>query len=231
MAAPAIAEPAEGQTVRIGGDTDVRIESRDGNFYFERCSITTPLPEGYPDPTPPGAIDLKRYPSVRRAEFSGSMTPDLGMNMAFFPLFNHIKDRRIAMTSPVEMNFTGVDRPATDTTPAARPEGWTMSFLYRRAEQGPTGVDPARERVRVVDAPAVTVVSMGVKGSQSWSRIRREARELERWLEEGGLPGWERAGEMRALYYNGPEKREADKWAEVQIPVRRRAAATAPAGT
>jgi len=222
----AVVEPAEGKAVRVGGDMDARVEFRDGNFYSGPCSITTPLPAGYPAPTPPGAVEIKRYPAVRRAEVSGSMTPDLGMNMAFFPLFNHIKSRKIAMTSPVEMEYSGVDEPKTPTDPPARPEGWKMSFLYRTAELGPTGQDPDRKQVRVVDAPAVTVLSAGIRGSQSWARVRREAVKLEEWL--AGQTDWEAAGDIRGLYYNGPDVRTADLWGEVQIPVRRRAGAAQP---
>lgn len=227
-ATPAIVEPSDGQAVRIGGDLAAKVEFRDGNFYSGPCSITTPLPAGYPAPTPPGAIEIKRYPAVRRAEVSGTMTPDLGMNMAFFPLFNHIKDRKIAMTSPVEMEYSGVDAPKTPTDPPARPEGWKMSFLYRTPELGPTGQDETRKQVRVIDAPAVTVVSIGIRGSQSWSRVRRESLVLEEWL--AGQTEWEAAGDLRGLYYNGPDVRLQDLWGEVQVPVRRRAAAQPTTG-
>lgn len=63
----------------VGGDKDAKIEKRGENYYAGVCSITTPLPVGYPDPTPPGAIDLKVYPSVRCAEVSGTTMPDYGM--------------------------------------------------------------------------------------------------------------------------------------------------------
>ena len=198
---------------RVGGDLAAKTK-RDGDIYrFQSCAITTPLPAGYPDPTPPGAIELKKYPQVRRAEIQGSMNPDLGMNFAFFPLVNHIKKRDIAMTSPVEMDYAGLksDQPA-------KPKAWTMSFLYRTKDLGPAGPDPRNKKVAVVDRAPVTVVAIGIQGGYDFKLIQRHLTKLDEWL--AAHPDWERAGEPRALYYNGPEKRDADKWAEAQIPVR-----------
>lgn len=192
--------------LRVGGDMKSSVTRDARGFRFDRMLIDTPLPVGYPDPTPPGAIDLKKYPSVRRAETSGESSPDLGMNFAFFPLFNHIKRRDIAMTSPVEMDYRPVREDSTQ---------WTMSFLYREASLGPTGPD---RNVTVVDVPPMTVVSIGMRGRYSVERAKAQLPALEKWLAEN--PQWERAGDFRALYYNGPERRTADQWAEVQIPVR-----------
>jgi hypothetical protein len=190
-------------------------EFADGEFRSGDCRITTPLPEGYPPPTPPGAIELKRYPVVRRAGISGSMTPDWGMNFAFFPLFNHIKRREIAMTSPVEMNYEGLGEPG-----ATRPTGWTMSFLYRTPELGPGGVDSKDERILVEDIPPVTVVAIGLRGPYKLDRVKASLANLRDWLTSQSE--WEAAGEPRALFYNGPEASARDKWSEVQLPVRRR---------
>lgn len=192
--------------LRVGGDMKASVTRDARGFRFDRMLIDTPLPVGYPDPTPPGAIELKKYPSVRRAEASGESSPDLGMNFAFFPLFNHIKRRDIAMTSPVEMDYRPVREDSTQ---------WTMSFLYREASLGPTGPD---RNVTVVDVPPMTVVSIGMRGRYSVERAKAQLPALEKWLAEN--PQWERAGDFRALYYNGPERRTADQWAEVQIPVR-----------
>lgn len=215
-------EPQEGQAIRVGGDMDAQAElAPDGSFRFGRCLIDTPLPEGYPAPTPPGAIEIKRYPLVRRAQVTGTSTPDLGSNIAFFPLFNHIKSRDIAMTSPVEMDFKPEDKEPPEGGDV-RPAQWTMSFLYRKPEQGPLGNDKDRTSVTVVDAPPVTVISLGVQGPYGYQRMRKEWRKLEKWLSEQTT--FEAAGSPRALYYNGPDRRNADKWAEVQIPIVRRAA-------
>ncbi len=206
--APAIAEPGMPAVLRVGGDMDAAVQRRGGNYSAGSCSITTPLPAGYPDPTPPGAIEIKSYPSVRRAEVRGESSPDLGMNFAFWPLFNHIKDRGIAMTSPVEMDYRGGD---DDSVGSA----WTMSFLYRSEDLGPTG---KAGRVVVVDTEPMTVLALGGKGTYSRSRVQAGLEELRQWLDAN--PQWRAAGEPRALYYNGPEKPNRDKWYEVQIPIK-----------
>jgi hypothetical protein len=219
------AEPAEGQSVRVGGEAAAEVTKTDGVYRSGPCLIETPLPVGYPAPTAPGAVELKRYPGVRRAEVTGTSSPELGMNVAFFPLFFHIKERNIAMTSPVEMNFTGTAEGVPEGGDA-QPRTWTMSFLYRSADLGPTGPDEKRKNVKVVDVPPVTVVALGVRGPYGYARMRREWAKLESWL--AGQGGWEADGEPRVLYYNGPDVRSADKWAEVQIPVK--PASTKPAG-
>ncbi|MCE2653765.1 MAG: heme-binding protein [Planctomycetaceae bacterium] len=229
-AAPAAAAlpavPAPGTTVRVGGDASAAIRQEGDNYFFGSASITTPLPAGYPAPTPPGAIDMKTYPSVRRAQISGSVTPDLGMNVGFFPLFNHIKRREIAMTSPVEMDYTGMSNSGDN------PDGWTMAFLYRTPELGDVGADERDERVKVLDTQPVTVLAIGLQGFYRVGRIRDGVAALEKWLADN--PQWEAAGDARAFYYNGPEKRNRDKWAEAQLPIRPRAtpaaSGTGPSG-
>ncbi len=218
-------DPRAAQVLRLRGGPELAVRSVGDDYVSGPCRITTPLPDGYPAPTAPGAIELKRYPSVRRAEVSGVASPDLGMNIAFFPLFQHIKERNIPMTSPVEMNFER--RPAAPA--AAGPEGelepqggepgaWTMSFLYRSKDQGPTGPDGRRRNVRVVDVAPVTVIALGVRGPQGFGRMSDRLSELQAYL--AGQSVLEAAGEPRGLYYNGPDVRDADKWGEVQIPVR-----------
>lgn len=205
----------------MGGDLAAVSAFANGEFRSGACRITTPLPEGYPAPTPPGAIDLKRYPLVRRAEIGGTISPDWGMNFAFFPLFNHIKRRDIAMTSPVEMNYQGLG-----AVGAEKPSSWTMSFVYRTPEQGAAGVDPKDERVRIEDIPPMTVVAVGMRGPYKMNRMNRGIAQLREWLAQQSE--WEVGGEPRALFYNGPEASSRDLWSEVQIPVRR--VGSGPAG-
>lgn len=228
-APPAPVEADQGWTVRrVGGDLE-RTVMREGDvFTTGTARINTPLPEGYPDPTPPGAIELKKYPGVRRAEVSSNTTPDVGMNVGFFPLFNHIKGRQIAMTSPVEMDYKRPPLPRLKD-PAEAGEGggeagaltgeWTMSFLYRRPEQGALGEDPRNRRVKVVDTAPVTVLSVGFQGVYGVRRVEEGLAQLRAWL--AANPGWEEAGDPRALYYNGPDVAAGRSWGEVQVPVRR----------
>jgi len=196
---------------RVGGDETVSIEIVNGQYRFEKSLVEAPLPAGYPEPTPPGAIDLKRYPAVRRAELSRDGSVDRGMNGAFWPLFNHIKDRDIAMTSPVEMDYEGMPLDG-----AGGPQRWTMSFLYRTADLGPTG---EAGDVVVVDTDALEVLSVGLRGAYGMARVREGMATLEAWLD--AHPEWTVAGSPRAFWYNGPYVWDARKWSEIQVPVRR----------
>lgn len=207
--------PVAGTTVRVGGDLDARITGHDGDFRSGPCRIDTPLPAGYPAPTPPGAIDLKTYPSVRLAEIRGSGNPDSGMNRTFWPLFNHIRKHDIAMTSPVEMNYSGVGAEGR-----VRSTSWSMAFLYRTPDLNATGIEGS---VVVRDAEPVTVLAVGIKGNYSMSLVERGVKQIEDWL--AANTSWEAAGDWRSLYYNGPTLMFWNKWAEVQIPVRRSAGA------
>lgn len=209
--------PGVGESKRVGGDMDGRVEkTKEGEYRIGTCRINTPLPEGYPLPTPPGAIEIKTCPSVRRAEVSGRMTPDIGMNIGFFPLFNHIKRRNIAMTAPVEIDYKGIEwNPGEGGD--VKPDSWTMSFLYRKAEQGDVGRDEKDKSVRVVDTPAVTVLAMGRRGAYRFGEAKKAMETLNEWLVAN--PQWEKAGEPRMCCYNGPDTKEKDLWSEVQWPV------------
>ena len=206
--------PPVGTSARIGGYLTAMVSGSDADYRAGDCRIDTPLPLGYPIPTPPGSIDLKTYPSVRVAEISSDGDPDSGMNRSFWPLFNHIKGHEIAMTSPVEMNYRGMP-----TSDRPDPESWSMAFLYRHPELNQTGVEG---RVVVRDVDPMTVVSVGMKGSYSMSLVQQGMRQIEAWL--AANPQWQPAGDWRALYYNGPTLFWWNKWAEVQIPVRKSSA-------
>lgn len=199
------------------------VERTEDGFRCGSARITTPLPEGYPDPTAPGVIEIKRYPLVRRAEVTGKAGVNSGMNGAFWPLFRHIQRRDIEMTSPVEMDYKGLTSDAS-----GQPEEWTMSFLYRTPDLGPLGEDPSSKRwtVRVNDLEPMTVASIGFQGPYRVEVVKVNLARLEAWL--AAQPEWERDGEPRALFYNGPEQWESRKWGEVQVPVKRAASATDP---
>lgn len=219
---------SDGQSVRVGGDAEARVQSHSTPannsappntvYTFGRHRIDTSLPDGYPAPTPPGAIDLKRYPSVRRAEVTRSDDPDGmifglfgGMNSAFWPLFRHIQSREIPMTSPVEM-----DLPVPSAATASRAKSWKMAFLYRTSDLGPIGT--ADRGVIVRDADAVSVLALGISGQIEIGDTEPALASLRSWLDASGA--WVEAGPARALYYNDPFTNP--KWSEVQLPVRPR---------
>lgn len=211
--------PAMSAAIRLQGDA-VATKVSESRWTSGSAVIDTVLPEGYAPPTPPGAIDIKLYPSYRRAETSGSGNVGIGMNLGFFPLFNHIKRRNIPMTSPVEMDYTGWTRDGEQPLPAPKssPDRWTMSFLYRTPELGAAGDDPKNENIVVTDTPPRMVISIGYQGGYGFSRARAKLDELAEWIAKDGR--YEVIGEPRALYYNGPEQADKLKWAEIQLPVK-----------
>jgi len=200
---------------RVAGDLEASAEYSQGQYRSGVCRVPTPLPQGYPPPTPPGAIEVKEYPAVRRAGVGSKLPPDWGMNLAFWPLFHHIKRREIAMTAPVEVSYEGLSAPR-----ASQPSDWTMYFLYRTRELGPEGLDPQDTRVLVEDVPPMTVIAIGMQGPYRLDAVKAGVAALRDWL--ASQSEWEEAGQVRALFYNGPEVRAASKWFEVQLPVRRR---------
>lgn len=231
--APSIVEQVKvGEVMRVAGDSSAVAEFADGVWRSGDAAIPTALPVGYPAPTPPGAVELKRYPVVRRAEIGGTRgEPDMGRTAGFWPLFNHIKRRDIAMTAPVEMEAKAYDAAAgvgglgEGEGAAERDNAWAMSFLYREVEQGPVGPDGKDQRVRVYDTAEMVVVSRGFKGNYSDARIERELTALAEWIAADGR--LEPAGRARVLMYNGGPGDDPRKyWSEVQIPVRDRTGAT-----
>lgn len=164
------------------------------------------LPRGYPQPTPVHKIEIKQLPAYRMAV--AKMQGKNRQNSAFFELFNHIKRNDIAMTAPVEMEYSseGVDQGEA-----------SMAFLYREPELGQAGVDPVDDDVTVVDVPAMTVVSIGVRGRCDDAAVKRAEMQLRSWLADN--QEYEACGELRRLGYNSPMIPSFMKYSEVQLPV------------
>lgn len=208
--------PAVGKCVRLGtfGSGPAAQPTQVGEFWkCGRCEIEAPLPIGYPAPTPPGAIELKSYPSVRRAEISSTGSTAMGMFSSFWPLFNHIKSREIAMTSPVEMDYRGMMEPNSNQL-TEKNGSWTMSFLYRESDMGPIGKDGT---ITVVDTAPITVLSVGLKGAYGLKKTNEGLKLLNEWI--AAHPAWRAVGDPRTFSYNGPAVRNGDKWSEVQLPI------------
>lgn len=217
---PALANADANQ--RVGGDADARLEiveqavdnpsdAARGKLYRSgEVSTGTKLPVGYPAPTPPGAIEIKSYPVVRRAEVSGEMADGSPNRRGFYPLFRHISREGIPMTAPVEMEY--------EMGPDGEPDGWTMAFLYESEADGPTG--EARGGVVVTDAPPVTVLSLGVQGrGRLGGGDEGRAAPLVEWIESS--EAWRRVegAPVRVLSYNGPSVPPSRQWWEVQLVV------------
>ncbi len=143
---------------------------------------------------------MKSYPDHRLARTS--MTGKGGEGQAFFALFDHIARNSIAMTAPVEMTYDATGR--------------SMAFLYEHARLGKEGPDG---NVMVADVPAMTTVSIGVRGDCTPERIAHARARLESWLKQHA-DRYEVAGPLRVLGYNSPMVPANRRFAEVQLPVR-----------
>jgi hypothetical protein len=162
------------------------------------------LPAGFPSFTPVGVLEVKDYPSYRKASGPG-----------FWTLFLHIQTNRIAMTTPVEMSF---ERDAQGKLKESK-----MAFLYGNAALGKPG---KRGRVTVADHESTRVVSLGVRGDRS-SRVLQDAdARLQRWFSTH--PEYRAAGKIRLMGYNSPYVPRARQFFEVQIPVQVRTSEQAP---
>ena len=170
-----------------------------------RPYMEAPLPEGWPEFRAIDEIEILSYPAYRMAKTSMNRAQDVG---AFWVLFNHIKDRDIAMTSPVQVDYSESGQ---------RQQKATMAFLYRTPELGPTG---RAGRADVVDVEPAMVVSIGARGQDRRSRVAELQERLEEWL-EAAAEQYEAVGPMRVLTHNGPMVRGKRRYFEVQIPIKR----------
>lgn len=157
--------------------------------------LEAPLPEGFPGPGPLGQVVVKTYPVYRAARADGGGS--------FWTLFNHIKKNDVQMTAPVEMTMDeGLN--AMD-----------MAFLYERPSQGAAGT---QGRVEVVDLPALTVLSISMRGDRSEEDVASAKRLLDARI---AREGFVRAGPFRMLGYNSPMVPAAQRTWELQVPVAR----------
>lgn len=172
-------------------------------------TMEAPLPNGFPNVTPVGEIQIKRYPEYRLARTPASASE----TVAFFTLFGHIQSQGIAMTAPVEMTFSAGRE--------GGPKEESMAFLYRSTEQGQLGKGGL---VDVVDVPALSTVSIGLPGAFNPQRVAEAQKRLEAWLAE--QQQWTPAGPLRVLGYNGPNVPAKKRYFEVEIPVQKKESAS-----
>lgn len=175
------------------------------------------LPAGFPAPGPAGQVVIKDYPAYRMAAFLPAEGRERAQNQMFWPLFQHIKRNRIAMTAPVEMRYPAAV--ATRPADAASVQPESMAFLYAQPTLGNLGPDREDRRVVVKDTPAMTVLSVGLRGNYDSRRLAKALAQLEKWLAEN--PGRaEIVGKPRYLGYNSPMVPGFLRYGEVQLPVR-----------
>jgi len=173
------------------------------------ASPSAPLPHGFPAPGPLGDVVIKQYPAYRAAVARGDGSSSDGS--LFFPLFNHIEQRNIAMSSPVALTYDAA-APKGGSEPAR-----SMAFIYGDAETGKPGTDGP---VDVVSFPPGLFASLGVTGSYTQEHYQVTLKKLRAWLEEHH-GDYSIAGEPRYLAYNSPFVLPFMRYGEVQIPVQR----------
>ena len=139
----------------------------------------------------------------------------------FMPLFKHIKRNDIAMTAPVEIEYAASSEPTdTGATRPGQQRATAMAFMYAVPSLGTAGPDPADARIVVEDVPAMTVVSIGVRGGYTEKNFASALAKLDDWLAQN-LERFRVVGPPRYLAYNSPFVPWFLKFGEVQLPVRR----------
>ena len=181
------------------------------------------LPQAFPPPSPVGEVVIQNYPPARLARVRAVEAGRSGSpNDMFGPLFNHIKRNDIAMTAPVEIEYAAASSTPLDGSaqgPTQRRSA-SMAFVYADPSLGRAGPDPADGRVVVEDVPALTVLSVGMRGGYTERNLAAGLEKLEAWM--AANPGRLRAvGPPRYLAYNSPFVPGFLKFGEVQLPVER----------
>lgn len=178
-------------------------------------------PEGWPELTPVGEVQVKQYPVYRAAVVAEDDIDGSGTGPMFMTLFDHIKANKIAMTAPVEMGFAksaddaGQAQAAKQARDKNQPPMTSMAFLYRTTELGKPGGEGA---VRVVDMPAKQFASIGVRGAYNDANYQQSLKQLQAWLEKNQA-AYRVTGPPRYLGYNSPFVPWFMRYGEVQLPV------------
>lgn len=162
------------------------------------------LPAGFPTFTAVDELELRHYPACRMVRTEMKAGGPMG---AFWPLFQHIKDNDIAMTAPVQVDWSEAgerQRPAR------------MAFLYGDPSKQPAQVG---KDVSVENLPPTTVLSLGAIGEERNDVVAAMRERLLGWLRDN--PQWVAAGPLRTMGYNSPMVGRDRRYFEVQIPVHR----------
>ncbi len=166
------------------------------------------LPDGFPPPGPVDEVIIKQYPKCRAAVVQATAVEG-GENKMFGSLFKHIKSNQIAMSTPVDLTWSDPD----DSDHA--PRETAMAFIYGDPTIGKPGPDGL---VQVVDLPARTMLSFGVRGSYSQKNFVAGIKQLKSWLAMHANE-YRVAGPPRYLGYNSPFVPWFMKFGEVQLPI------------
>jgi len=187
---------------------DNEIDRAIGSLRFSPI-LESGLPQGYPWPSMPGLIRVKRYPSSPIAWVGGSWQDRL-----FAALFERDRQGSLAMTIPVE--FTLVEGRLIKQKQGL----FSMSEYFRRQEQERKATTRSAISSGPVEKP-ILVVSLAMKGPYTPGNMEEPLAKLRQWLEEH-KDLYEQVGHPRLLAYNSPLVWGWMKYSEVQIPIRKR---------
>lgn len=160
--------------------------------------LTAPASESAFEQTPEGMIEVKTIPAstvlVKR-----SQVPYFESNNLFMPLFWYITTRRIAMTTPVEVGIQPGEM-----------------YFYVGSDAVQRSLKSSGS-VSVEQVPQRTVASIGYRGAYSERNYQEAKAELEDWIAQNS--DYQPSGEARAIYWDSPSVPDAQKRAEVHIPL------------
>lgn len=170
---------------------------------------SAPLPTGFPSPTQAENIEVKQYPAYRAATYHYHGELSQAANQAFYPLYQHISSNNISMTAPVETRYP------QSTLRSLNEQGEaSVSFLYRSTDIYPEEI---ANNIQIEDVPSMTVVSLGLIGTYSYSSYQENLSRLMDWLSQH--PEYQVVGQPRRFFYDGPYVPDALKRSEIQIPI------------
>jgi SOUL heme-binding protein len=177
-------------------------------------AASAPLPDGFPQPTSAGKIEVKHYPAYRSGTYTYKGQLSQAANKSFEPLFRHISSNGIGMTAPVEARYPSITLEELPNEKSVEVGQVEVSFLYRNETVQPQKI---AEGIRVENHPAITVVSIGVSGPYTYTAYQENLARLRDWLSKNR--GYIVAGLPRRFFYDSPFIPDMFKRSEVQIPI------------
>jgi SOUL heme-binding protein len=182
--------------------------------FMAYSAASAPLPDGFPQPTPNGRIEVKQYPAYRAVTYTYKGRLSQAANESFSPLFQHISSNGIGMTAPVEVRYPSI---TLEELPNEKPDEVgqaEVSFLYRNGSVQPKQIAGG---IKVESHPSITVVSIGISGAYTYGSYQKNLDLLRDWLAKH--PSYVVSGLPRRFFYDSPFIPDAFKRSEVQIPI------------
>jgi effector-binding domain-containing protein len=182
--------------------------------FMAYSAASAPLPDGFPQPTKAGKIEVKQYPAYRSGTYTYQGKLSQAANESFEPLFKHISSNGIGMTAPVEARYPSM---TLKELPRDKPDEVgqvEVSFLYRNEDVRPKQI---AEGIKVETHPAMKVVSIGISGPYTYASYQDNLARLRDWLAKH--PNYAVAGLPRRFFYDSPFTPDVIKRSEVQIPI------------